>query len=128
LPWLSTPDEDEVSRLIVECHDPIGFAPYRHWTVGQLRDHLLDDAVGIAELRSLASVLMPEMVAAVAKADGQQRPKSCGEQNPDIMRCRQHAGAGPECWIEQNRITRRTIWAASCCRPSTACCSVAAMP
>ena len=86
------PDEDEVSRLIVESHDPVGFAPYRHWTVGQLRDHLLDDAVDEAELRSLSSALSPEMAAAVAKLMGNKDLVLAASKIRNITRCRNTLG------------------------------------
>src|SRR5258706_2754297 len=34
---------DEVTRLIVDTHDPAAFAPIAHLTVGGLRDLLLSD-------------------------------------------------------------------------------------
>jgi ethanolamine ammonia-lyase large subunit len=58
---------DEVTRLIVERHDAVAFAPVAHLTVGGLRDWLLGDAAGSAALEALAPGLTPEMVAAAAK-------------------------------------------------------------
>ncbi|GAA4108841.1 ethanolamine ammonia-lyase subunit EutB [Nocardioides fonticola] len=63
-------ETDEVTRLILERHDPIAFAPLAHLTVGGLRDHLLEVAVRPDAARLLASYaagLTPEMVAAVSK-------------------------------------------------------------
>src|ERR1700761_8965943 len=34
-------ESDEVTRLIIDSHDPAAFAPIRHLTVGGLRDWLL---------------------------------------------------------------------------------------
>jgi len=60
-------EEDEVTRLIVDGHDAAAFAPVAHLTVGELREWLLDDATGPAELTAVAPGLTPEMVAAVSK-------------------------------------------------------------
>ena len=60
-------EDDEVTRLIVDGHDAAAFAPVAHLTVGELREWLLDDATGPAELTAVAPGLTPEMVAAVSK-------------------------------------------------------------
>ncbi|MFD1861259.1 ethanolamine ammonia-lyase subunit EutB [Aeromicrobium camelliae] len=64
------PDEDEVTRLILESHDVEAFAPVASFTVGELRDWLLATAVAPDAARRLTAVspgLTPEMVAAVSK-------------------------------------------------------------
>ncbi len=86
------PDEDEVSRLIVESHDLHGFTPMRSWTVGQLRDYLLDDASCETDLRSLASALTPEMVAAVAKLMGNKDLVLAASKIRNVTRCRNTLG------------------------------------
>ncbi|MFF0487938.1 ethanolamine ammonia-lyase subunit EutB [Nocardia sp. NPDC004068] len=62
-------ETDEITRLILDTHDPTAFAPIAHLTVGDLRDWLLtaaahDDA---ATLAAVAPGLTPEMAAAVSK-------------------------------------------------------------
>ena len=60
-------ETDEVTRLIVDTHDPAAFAPVASLTVGEFRDWLLsDDATG-ERLAALSPGLMAEMVAAVSK-------------------------------------------------------------
>jgi ethanolamine ammonia-lyase large subunit len=60
-------ESDEVTRLIVDTHDPSAFAPVASLTVGEFRDWLLsDDATG-ERLAALSAGLTPEMVAAVSK-------------------------------------------------------------
>jgi len=86
------PDIDEVSRLIVESHDGQLFALYRHWTVGQLRDYLLDDAVGGPEIRSLAPALTPEMAAAAAKLMGNKDLVLAASKIRNVTRCRNTQG------------------------------------
>jgi ethanolamine ammonia-lyase large subunit len=60
-------EADEVTRLILDRHEPAAFAPVRHLTVGGFRDWLLGEAAGPAALAALAPGLTPEMVAAVSK-------------------------------------------------------------
>ena len=59
-------EADEVTRLILDRHDPAAFAPIAHLTVGGLRDWLLAEA-DTATLAALRPGLTPEMVAAVSK-------------------------------------------------------------
>lgn len=60
-------ETDEVTRLILDTHDPVAFAPIAHLTVGELRDHLLSYDVDARQLAELSPGLTPEMVAAVSK-------------------------------------------------------------
>lgn len=60
-------EEDEVTRLILDGHDRVAFAPVSHMTVGQFRDWLLSYAATSEVLAALAPGLTPEMVAAVSK-------------------------------------------------------------
>jgi ethanolamine ammonia-lyase large subunit len=60
-------ESDEVTRLIVDSHDPTAFAPLAAMTVGAFREFLLDDATDAATLARIAPGLTPEMVAAVSK-------------------------------------------------------------
>jgi ethanolamine ammonia-lyase large subunit len=60
-------EEDEVSRLILDSHDPITFAAVSHMTVGEFREWLLDTRTSSGHLTALAPGLTPEMTAAVSK-------------------------------------------------------------
>ena len=60
-------ESDEVTRLIIDTHDPAAFAPVAALTVGDLRDWLLSDAATGEALAALGPGLTPEMVAAVSK-------------------------------------------------------------
>lgn len=60
-------EEDEVTRLIIDTHHKESFEFISSWTVGQLRDWLLSDEATVDRIRSIASGLTPEMVAAVSK-------------------------------------------------------------
>ena len=60
-------EQDEVTRLIVDSHDPVAFSPIASLTVGEFRDWLLSDTATGETLTALAPGLTPEMVAAVSK-------------------------------------------------------------
>jgi len=60
-------EADEVTRLIFDTHDASAFASVAHLTVGGFRDFLLSDEASAESLQSLATGLIPEMVAAVSK-------------------------------------------------------------
>jgi ethanolamine ammonia-lyase large subunit len=60
-------EDDEVTRLILDTHDAVAFAPVAALTVGEFRDYLLSDEATPDRLAALAPGLTPEMVAAVSK-------------------------------------------------------------
>jgi ethanolamine ammonia-lyase large subunit len=60
-------EQDEVTRLIIDSHDAVAFAPLSSFTVGEFRDWLLSDAATGAMLASVAPGITPEMAAAVSK-------------------------------------------------------------
>jgi ethanolamine ammonia-lyase large subunit len=60
-------EDDEVTRLIFDTHDPEAFASVRSLTVGELRNWLLSYETDEAALGNLAPGLTPEMAAAVSK-------------------------------------------------------------
>ncbi|WP_446808247.1 ethanolamine ammonia-lyase subunit EutB [Methylomonas sp. 2BW1-5-20] len=61
---LIAPEQDEVSRLILERHDEQAFAPIASLSVGEFRDWLLTED---SDLAAVSAGLIPEMVAAVSK-------------------------------------------------------------
>lgn len=60
-------ESDEVTRLILDTHDRVAFAPVASLTVGAFREWLLGDGTDEAILRELAPGITPEMAAAVSK-------------------------------------------------------------
>lgn len=60
-------EEDEVTRLIIDSHDPVAFQVISSFTVGGLRDWLLRDETDTQEIKEIKWALMPEMAAAVSK-------------------------------------------------------------
>jgi ethanolamine ammonia-lyase large subunit len=60
-------EQDEVTRLIMDEHDRVAFAPVSHLTVGDFRNWLLSEQATTEVLTAIAAGLTPEMVAAVSK-------------------------------------------------------------
>ncbi len=60
-------EDDNITRLIIDSHDAMAFAPVSHLTVGDFRNWLLSERASTATLSALAPGLTPEMVAAVSK-------------------------------------------------------------
>jgi ethanolamine ammonia-lyase large subunit len=60
-------ESDEVTRLILDTHDPPAFAAVSHMTVGDFRDWLLSYEADTVALGALAPGITPEMAAAVCK-------------------------------------------------------------
>jgi ethanolamine ammonia-lyase large subunit len=89
---LIDPDQDDVSRLILDTLDTEAFRPLRSWTVGELREHLLDDAVGEPELRRLQAALTPEVVAAVARLMSNKDLVLAAGKVRNVTRCRNTMG------------------------------------
>lgn len=60
-------EQDEVTRLILDDHDPDAFAPIAHLTVGAFREWLLSDNASPDALTQIRPGVTPEMAAAVSK-------------------------------------------------------------
>lgn len=60
-------EQDEVTRLICDSHNPIAFEPIHNLTVGEFREWLLDYDTDAEQLCKVARGITPEMAAAVSK-------------------------------------------------------------
>jgi ethanolamine ammonia-lyase large subunit len=60
-------EQDEVTRVIFDTHDPAAFAPIKGLTVGEFRNWLLGPQATAETLAALAPGISPEMAAAVSK-------------------------------------------------------------
>lgn len=60
-------EQDEVTRLVIDDHDTLAFAPVSHLTVGDFRNWLLSDLADGDALAAVRSGVTPEMAAAVSK-------------------------------------------------------------
>jgi ethanolamine ammonia-lyase large subunit len=85
-------EADDVTRLIIDTHDPAVFAPVSHLTVGGFRDFLLSDAATPGVLAALAPGITPEMAAAVAKISRLQDLMVIAAKCPVVTRFRTTVG------------------------------------
>ena len=60
-------EQDDITRLIIDEHDPVAFLPIAHLTVGDFRNWLLSDLATRAVLAQVRAGITPEMAAAVSK-------------------------------------------------------------
>lgn len=89
---LIDPSVDDVSRLILDSHDPAAFAPVRSLTVGEFREWLLDDATTGETISALKWGVTPEMAAAVAKLMGNKELVYAAAKMRVVSRCRNTLG------------------------------------
>src|SRR5438034_1762881 len=89
---LIDPDEDEVSRLILNTLDQEPFRAIASLTVGEFREYLLDDTVGEAKLRQLHWAITPEVAAAVAKLMSNKDLVLAASKIRTVTRCRNTMG------------------------------------
>ncbi len=89
---LIPPEEDEVTRLILESHDSSAFRPLRGMTVGDFREFVLDSQTTDAELKSLKWGITPEMAAAVTKLMGNKDLVLAAGKIRNVTRCRNTLG------------------------------------
>jgi ethanolamine ammonia-lyase large subunit len=64
---LIPPEQDDVTRLILETHDQESFSSIKSMTVGEFREFILSDDTDEAMLKSLHRAITPEIAAAVTK-------------------------------------------------------------
>jgi ethanolamine ammonia-lyase large subunit len=89
---LISPDEDDVSRLILETHDSKNFSAIKSMTVGELREFVLSDETTEAALKDLHWAILPEMAAAVAKLMSNKDLVLAASKIRVVTRCRNTMG------------------------------------
>ncbi len=89
---LIDPDNDDVSRLLLETLDQDAFRPLASLTVGEFREYLLDDALGQDECQSLHWAILPEVAAAVAKLMSNKDLVLAANKIRTVTRCRNTMG------------------------------------
>lgn len=89
---LIDPDGDDVSRLIVDSFDRAAFQKIRSLTVGEFREHILDDGTDEEELKCLQRAIIPEMAAAAAKIMSNKDLVLAAAKIRNVTRCRNTAG------------------------------------
>jgi ethanolamine ammonia-lyase large subunit len=89
---LIDPDQDDVSRLILDSFDQEKFQPLKNITVGEFRERLLDDATTESELRTIQRAIIPEIAAAVAKIMSNKDLVLAAARIRNVTRCRNTMG------------------------------------
>ena len=89
---LLDPDEDDVSRLILNTFDRGTFQTLRSWTVGELRERLLEDNAEEPVLKQWGRALTPEVVAAVTRLMSNKDLILAASKVRNVTRCRNTLG------------------------------------
>ena len=89
---LIDPDSDDVSRLLLDTFDKELFASMQSMTVGELREHILDDASEETNLKAIQWALTPEVVAAVTKIMSNKDLILAAAKFRKVTRCRSTMG------------------------------------
>jgi ethanolamine ammonia-lyase large subunit len=86
------PEEDDVSRLILERFDEEAFRAIQGMTVGEFREHILRDETSEIALKELCWAITPEIVAAVAKIMSNKDLVLAASKLRNVTRCRNTMG------------------------------------
>ena len=86
------PDQDDVSKLILDTHDRAVFVEIQSLTVGEFRDFLLSERADEATLKRLQFAIVPEIAAAVAKLMSNQDLVLAAAKIRNVTRCRNTLG------------------------------------
>lgn len=89
---LIDPDEDDVSRLILETFDEEAFRAVNGMTVGAFREFILDDVTSESQLKQLCWAITPELAAGVAKIMSNKDLILAGAKIRNVTRCRNTMG------------------------------------
>jgi ethanolamine ammonia-lyase large subunit len=89
---LIDPDQDDVSRLILDTFNEDSFQPIHGLTVGEFREYILDDATRGADLKKLQWAILPEMAGAVAKIMSNKDLVMAAAKIRNVTRCRNTMG------------------------------------
>lgn len=89
---LIDPDQDDVSRLLLDTFDREVFQGIGSLTVGQFREVLLDDDSDGTELHRLGRGITPEIAAAVAKLMSNKDLVYAASKIRNVTRCRNTLG------------------------------------
>lgn len=85
-------EHDEVTRVIVDGLAPHVFQRVQGWSVGELREWLLDDRTTGDEIAAVSPGLTPEMIAAVAKLMSNMDLVIAGKKMRVVARCNNTIG------------------------------------
>ncbi|MBZ5641694.1 MAG: ethanolamine ammonia-lyase subunit EutB [Acidobacteriia bacterium] len=86
------PDEDDVSRLLLETFDRERFHRIESLTVGEFREFLLEDSTTEEQLREIQWAIVPEIAAAAAKIMSNKDLVLAASKIRNVTRCRNTMG------------------------------------
>ena len=89
---LIDPDQDDVTRLILDTFDQRAFRTVASKTVGEFREFLLDDATADTQLQPLQHAIIPEIAAAAAKLMSNKDLVLAAAKIRNVTRCRNTMG------------------------------------
>ena len=89
---LISPEEDDVTDLILESFDRQEFARIRSMTVGEFREFILADSTSESELHDLQKAITPEIAAATTKIMSNKDLVMAAAKIRNITRCRNTIG------------------------------------
>ncbi len=89
---LIDPDQDDVTRLLLDTLDHETFAQIRSLTVGELRELLLGDTLTAEQLQRLQPAILPEVAAAVARLMSNKDLVLTASRFRNVSRCRNTLG------------------------------------
>jgi ethanolamine ammonia-lyase large subunit len=89
---LIPPEQDDVTRLILETHDQDNFSTIKSMTVGEFREFILSDETDEATLKALHWAITPEIAAAVTKLMSNKDLVLAGNKIRVVTRCRNTMG------------------------------------
>ena len=89
---LIPPEQDDVTRLILETHDQENFSTIKSMTVGEFREFILSDETDEATLKALHWAITPEIAAAVTKLMSNKDLVLAATKIRVVTRCRNTMG------------------------------------
>jgi ethanolamine ammonia-lyase large subunit len=89
---LIDPDDDEVSRLILDNLDREAFPSVESLTVGEFREYILDDETDGAALKNIHRAIIPEIAAGLAKIMSNKDLVLAAAKIRNVTRCRNTMG------------------------------------
>src|SRR4051812_7621754 len=89
---LIPPEQDDVTRLILDTHDQASFSTIKSMTVGEFREFILSDETDEAALKALHWAITPEIAAAVTKLMSNKDLVLAANKIRVVTRCRNTMG------------------------------------
>ncbi|HEY2914949.1 MAG TPA: ethanolamine ammonia-lyase subunit EutB [Candidatus Angelobacter sp.] len=89
---LIPPEQDDVTRLILDTHDQHNFSTIKSMTVGEFREFILSDETDEPTLKALHWAITPEIAAAVTKLMSNKDLVLAANKIRVVTRCRNTMG------------------------------------